>query len=132
LSAYADIDNVFSVPTVTINPGDTVTLSVTCGAAGVSVSIDDQTTASTGTKASSTAESCTQAEAGNDAVTKGGGSGILALPAFGTMDFSGVMVNGVAIGSLNPTVANYSEKKNVITTGALTGGGTAFTTTEGS
>jgi hypothetical protein len=41
-----------------------------------------------------------------------------------------VMVNGSAIGSSSPGAANYNEgKKNVITTGALTGGN-AFTTTK--
>jgi hypothetical protein len=133
LAAYAEIDNAFTVPTVTINPGDTVELLVTCGSLGISVSIDDETTNSIGTAASTKAESCTQAEAGDDGVTKGHGSALVALPPFGTIDYTGVMVNGAAIGSFSPTATTYSEgKKNVITTGPLTAGGTAFTTTQGS
>jgi len=131
LRALTDIDNVFTVPTVTMNPGDTVALSATCGSSGISVSIDDVTTGSTGTSSSSTPESCTQAEIGDDGASKNG-STVVPLPAFGALDFTGAMVNGIALGTLTPSVANYSEgKKNVITTGVLTSGGTAFTTTQG-
>lgn len=131
LAAYVDIDNSFTAPTVIINPGDTVVLSVTCGSSGISVSVNDETTSSSGGRSSSTPETCTQAEVGDDAVVKGGRSGLVPLPAFGMLDFSAVMVNGSTLGSFGPTAANYSEgKKNVITTGALTGG-TAFSTTKG-
>jgi len=131
LRALTDIDNVFTVPTVTMNPGDTVSLSATCGASGISVTIDDVTTGSVGTNSSSTPESCTQAEIGDDGASKNG-STVVPLPTFGALDFTGAMVNGAALGALTPSIANYSEgKKNVITTGALTSGGTAFTTTQG-
>jgi hypothetical protein len=53
------------------------------------------------------------------------------LPAFGSLTFTNAMVNGAALGSITPTANNlYEGKKNVVTTGALSGG-TAFTTTQG-
>lgn len=133
LAALADIDNVFTVLTVTITAGDTVALSTTCGPSGISVSIDDETTSSTGTESSATAETCTQAEVGDDGVSNGKARGkTVPLPAFGAIDFTAAMVNGVALGSVPSSAANYNEgKKAVITTGALTAGGTAFVTTQG-
>lgn len=131
LVALADIDNVFTSLTVSMASGNTVALSATCGPSGISITVDDETTASSGSDSSSSPETCTQAEAGDDGVSKGTGSAVVPLPAFGALDYTGVMVNGSAIGSSSPGVANYAEgKKNVITTGALTSGGTAFTTTQ--
>jgi len=110
----------------------TLTRSPSFGLFCVGVSVDDETTTSIGTASSTTPESCTQAEVGNDAVLNGKGSGIVSLPAFGSFNFTGGMVNGAALGSVSSKDANYSEgKKNVITTGVLSGGGTAFTTTQG-
>jgi hypothetical protein len=131
LVALADIDNVFTSLTVSMASGNTVALSATCGPSGISITVDDETTASSGSDSSSSPETCTQAEAGDDGVSKGTGSAVVPLPPFGALDYTGVMVNGSAIGSSSPGVANYTEgKKNVITTGALTSGGTAFTTTQ--
>jgi len=130
--ALAEIDNSYTLPTVTMHPGDIVALSATCGATGVSISIHDQTTSSTGTASSPTAETCTQAEAGDGAVLNGKQTGLVALPPFGMLDYTSVTVNGSALGTFSPALSNYAEgKKNVITTSALTGGGTAFTTTKG-
>jgi hypothetical protein len=113
-----------------MNPGDTVALSSTCGASGIAISIDDTTTGSVGTASSSTPETCTQAEVGDDAASNG--KVIVPLPAFGSLTFTNAMVNGAALGSITPTANNlYEGKKNVVTTGALTSGGTAFTTTQG-
>ena len=131
VSALTNIDDVLSVPTVIMKPGDTVALSATCGASGIALSIDDTTTASVGTASSSNPETCTQAEVGDDAATNG--KVIVPLPAFGSLTFTDAMVNGAALGSLTPTANTlYEGKKNVVTTGALTDGGTAFTTTQGS
>jgi hypothetical protein len=128
--AYAQIDNIFSFPTVTMNPGDTVAPSATCGASGIAISIDDTTTGSVGTASSSTPEVCTQAEIGDDAASNG--KVIVPLPAFGSLAFTNAMVNGAALGSITPTANNlYEGKKNVIMTGVLTSAGTAFTTTQG-
>jgi hypothetical protein len=130
LGALADIDNAFTILNVTMASGDTVALSATCGPSGISITVDDETTSSIGTDSSSSAETCTQAEAGDDGVAKGTGSAVVPLPPFGALDYMDVMVNGSAIGSSSPGAANYNEgKKNVITTGALTGGN-AFTTTK--
>jgi len=129
VSALAQIDDAFSVPTVAMNPGDTVALSATCGASGIAITIDDTTTGSVGTASSSTPETCTQAEIGDDAASNG--KVIVPLPAFGSLTFTNAMVNGVALGLATPTANNlYEGKKNVVTTGALSGG-TAFTTTQG-
>jgi hypothetical protein len=131
LHALVQIDNAYTEPTVTMNPGDTVSLSVTCGASGISVTVDDVTTSSVGSGSSSTAETCTQAEVGNDAAAFANQS-IAPLPHFGSMSFTSVMVNGAAIGSISSSPTTFFEgKKNVIDTGALTSGGTAFTTTQG-
>ncbi len=130
LVALAEINSSFSTPAVTMNPGDVVALSTTCGATGISISIHDETTGSIGTASSATAEICTQAEAGDGAVANG--SHLVALPPFGMLDFTSVMVNGSALGTFAPAVSNYAEgKRNVVTTGALTGDGTTFTTTKG-
>jgi len=37
VAAIAQIDNAFSAPTVTMNPGDSVVLSATCGASGIAI-----------------------------------------------------------------------------------------------
>lgn len=130
LAALSDVDNAFTPLSVSMATGDTVALSASCGPSGISITVDDETTSSTGTNSSSSPETCTQAEAGDDGVSKGTGATVVPLPPFGALDYTGVMVNGSAIGASTPGVANYNEgKKNVITTGPLTGG-TAFTTTK--
>jgi hypothetical protein len=54
------------------------------------------------------------------------------LPAFGAIDYTNVMIDGSPLSACSPSPVNYYEgKKNQITTGPLTGGGTAFATTEG-
>ena len=54
------------------------------------------------------------------------------LTAAHRIDFSNVNVNGSSLGSFTPTVSNYYEgRKNVITVGPITDGGTAFVTTQG-
>jgi hypothetical protein len=130
VAALVDVDNTFTVPTVNVNPGDTVALSVTCGPSGIAVSVDDQTTSSTGTGSSSTAETCTQGEVGDGAVVNSKGSGLVPLPPFGALDYTAVTVNGAVLTTSTSGAANYSEgKKNMITTGPLVSG--AFTTTQG-
>jgi hypothetical protein len=131
LTALVEDDNTYTTPTVVLHSGDTVDLSVTCGSSGISVSVDDQTTVSTGTGSSATAETCTQGEVGDDAAAFSNDS-IAPLPPFVSVNFTNAMVNAAAIGLLDPTTATYFEgKKNQIATGALTDGGTAFTTTKG-
>jgi hypothetical protein len=132
LAALTDVNNHFKVPTVTMNPGDIVSLSATCGPSGISVTVDDETSMSTATNSSSAPETCTQAEIGDDAAAKDidAGTGIVPLPDFGSLTFTNAMVNGAALGSVPSSATTYSEgKKNMITTGPLTGG-TAFTTTQ--
>lgn len=132
LAAITDVDNQDSVPTVTMHAGDTVLLSATCGPSGISVSVDDTTTSSMGSGSSATPETCTQAEIGDDGVVNQKGTAVVPLPSFGSITYTNAMVNGAALGSFGPMQASFFEgKKNVITTGPLTGAGTSFTTTRG-
>jgi hypothetical protein len=133
LGALLDLDNSVTITTATVNGGDTVDFSATCGSGGESVSIDDTTDSTTVSESSDTANDCSVALIGDLAVAKiAHPASFYRLPPFDSISWTGVMVNGGAIGSLTPTAVNYNEgKRNVITTGALTAGGTAFVTTKG-
>ncbi len=123
-SASFDLEGAYSNPSVTMNAGDTVVLSASCNGGGIEVSVDDSTTHSSASVTS--ADPCTSVDGGI------GLNGIVKLPTFGAIDFSEVTVNGSPIGAADPVVSNYYEgRKYVITTGALTDDGTAFTTTQG-
>ena len=53
------------------------------------------------------------------------------LPAFGSQDFSGATINGDPLATSTPTASTYYEaKKDEITTGPITDGGTAFALTQ--
>ena len=131
LAALAELDGTFSTLSITVHTGDTMSLSVSCGAGGVTVSVDDQTSMTTASSSSAGAESCSQAEIGDDGVAPSGSTKIVALPPFGSISYSAAEVNGGPLGSVSSSPATYEEgKRNVITTGALSGG-TAFTTTKG-
>jgi hypothetical protein len=133
IEALIQLDNNVSAPTATFNGGDNVEFSVTCGSGGESVSIDDTTNSSTVSSSSATANDCTEALVGDLGVLKNSsGTALFALPSFGSLDWTGVTIDAGSIGSLDPLFGNYYEgKKDVITTGSLTDGGTAFTTTQG-
>jgi hypothetical protein len=127
------VDGAATFPTVTMNAGDTVVLSATCSSvSGTTVSIDDTTSDTSGQNSSATANTCSDGFVGDLGFLKGKGKALTPLPLFGAIDFSNVMVNGNPLGSSTTQSGNYNEgKKNVITTGTLTDGGTAFTTTQG-
>jgi hypothetical protein len=132
LVALAEVNNTTYFPSVDLNTGDTVVLSATCGASGIKVTIDDTATNSSANESAATAETCTQAEAGQGGVLNDNGSSLVSLPTFGAVDFTAAMVNGSALSSVSASEINYFEgKKNVITAGPLTESGTAFTTTQG-
>ncbi len=123
-SSSFDLEGVYSYPSITMNPGDTVVMSASCNGDGIGVSVDDTTTHSSASVTS--ADPCGSVDAGI------GLNGIVKLPTFGAVSFADVMVNGLPIGSTDPAVSNYYEgRKYVITTSPLTDGGTAFTTTQG-
>jgi hypothetical protein len=117
--------------TVALDAGDTVVFSISCGATGSTTSIDDVTTASTESASSSTPSTCSEVFVGDYGQPKSP-TKVENLPAFGKVQWTNVMVNGSALGSFSPMATNYYEgKKNVIDAGPLSGGGTAFTNTEG-
>jgi hypothetical protein len=131
--AEISVDGTATFPVVAMSGGDTVVLSATCSSvSGTTVSIDDTTSDSSGQNSSVTPNTCSEEFVGDIGFLKGAGKAEAPLPAFGAIDFSNVMVNGGPLGALTTASGNYNEgKKNVITTGALTDGGTAFTTTQG-
>jgi hypothetical protein len=133
-SAIFVVDGVVSYPTVTINAGDTVVMSISCSSTtGSTVSIDDEITASSTDASSSTPNDCTGADIGDGGFLKGNSSAQAPLPTFSPIDYSSATVNGDPLGSFDPQASNYyAGKKNVIDTGSLTDSGTAFTTTQGS
>jgi hypothetical protein len=131
--AEISVDGVATFPTVTMSAGDTVVMTAACSSvSGSTVTIDDTTSDTSGQNSSATASTCTEGLVGDFGFLKGKGKTVTPLPIFGAIDFSDVMVNGTPLGSISNVSGNYYEgKKNVITTGALTDGGTAFTTTQG-
>jgi Peptidase A4 family len=127
-----DADGTDSLADVTVSAGDSVTMSISCSAtSGTTVSVDDTTDNSSDSASSATPETCGEVFVGDEGFPKGSGKAAEPLPTFGSIDFSDVMVNGAALGSFSELSGNYDEgKKAVIDTGALTAGGTAFTTTQ--
>ena len=114
---------------ILVRGGDVVTMTVTCGILDTVASVEDDTTHFTQTSSTPTVISCSQAHVGDVGVPKG--HGYDHLFDFGQLDYSAVDVNGSPIGASNPVASNYFEgKRDVITTGTPTAGGTSFTTTQ--
>jgi hypothetical protein len=131
--AQLDVDSSYTYPDVTMNPGDTVTMSISCSATtGTSIAIDDVTSDTSGTASSATPNTCASSFIGDEGFEKGKGNTADPLPTFGAVDYSNVTVNTDPLGSVGTISGNYfGGKKDVIETGLLTDGGTAFTTTQG-
>lgn len=127
-----DADGTDSIPAVTVAADDVVTMSISCSATtGTTVSVDDTTSSATANASSATPETCGSVFVGDEGFTKASGKSAAPLPTFGAIDYTGVMVNGAALGSFSTVNGNYDEgKAAVIDTGPLTAGGTAFTTTQ--
>lgn len=130
-SVALEIDGTYDYPTMTITPGDDVSLSVTCGGTGTEVSLYDATSGHTVDNTSSTASDCNGAFVGNIGVLKGAGPKLSPLPDFGSLTFTNVNVNDTAIGTFSPTATNYYEgKKDQIDVGPITGGNSFVNTQE--
>jgi hypothetical protein len=128
-----EVDGVTTYPALTMEAGNSIEFIQTCGPSGSVATIDNLTTTESVTASSSNPGSCADAYAGEDGVTGKGPGGQDPLPPFGAVDYTNVMVNGEPIGTFAPVPYNYYEgKKNVITVGPITDGGTAFVTTQGS
>ena len=110
---------------LTINPGDTVSASVsTDGSGNFTLSIKDTTTGGSFT----TVQKLKHAKLGSAEVIAEAPSsgGVLPLANFGTVGFSAATVNGQPIGSFNPDkIDMVSGTTTKATTSALSGG-TAF------
>jgi hypothetical protein len=121
-----------SLPDVTMNPGDTVVMSTSCGATGTTATINDLNTNTSGEATSSDASACAAVFIGDGGFGKGKGSATDPLPNFGAIDYTDVLINGDSLLAAAPTATNYYEgKKATITTGAIASDGTDFTTTQG-
>lgn len=110
-----------STGSVSPNPGDTIAMTVSCGAGSSAVTLDDVATSESVTDTSSSPSSCTS--------TLGGGYGSTSqLPGMNSFGWTDVTVNSNPLSSISPTASNYYERphKATHTTGSLTGGGTAF------
>jgi hypothetical protein len=130
-SVALEIDGTYDNPTITIAPGDDVSMSVTCGSSGTMVSLYDVTSGHTVDNTSGTASDCNGAFVGNIGVLKGAGPKLSPLPDFGSVTFTNVDVNDVAIGTYTTTTTNYYEgKKAQIDVGPLTDSGSSFTNTQ--
>jgi hypothetical protein len=130
-SVSLEIDGAYDYPTITITPGDNVSMSVTCGPTGTMVSLYDATSGKTASEPSSAASDCNGAFVGNIGVTKGAGPKLSPLPDFGSVTFTNVNVNDAAIGTYSTATTNYYEgKKDQIDVGPLTDSGTSFTNTQ--
>lgn len=128
-----EVDGVTTDPALTMQAGNSIEFTQTCGPSGSVATIDNLTTTESVTASSSNPGSCTDAGVGEDGVSGKGPGGQDPLPKFGAVDYTNVMVNGEPIGTFAPVAINYYEgNKNVITVGPITDGGTAFVTTQGS
>jgi hypothetical protein len=130
MSAQLEVDGTVTYPAATLNAGDSVELSTTCGPTGTVVTLDDLTSRSSVEASSTNPGSCSGAFIGDIGVLKGAGPKLRPIPDFTTIGFSGVSVNAAPLGTWSPTSTNYYEgKKDQITVGPIGGGGTSFVTT---
>jgi hypothetical protein len=126
-----DVDGSYTYPSLAMHAGDNVEFTTSCGPSGTVVTIEDLNSSLSVSASSPNPSSCTSAYAGDVGVIGKGPGGQTKLPTFGAIDYSDVTVNGSPIGTFSPVADNYYEgKKNVITTGPITDGGTAFATTQ--
>jgi hypothetical protein len=118
---YVEVANVTQSPgSVNPMPGDTITMTLTCGSSGTSVTLDDVTSSKAVTDTSSAPGAC-------DYMSVGGGTrGV--LPEMNSFAWTNVTVNGAPLSSFPVSASNWfkSFRKATLTTGPLTNGGTAF------
>jgi hypothetical protein len=137
LTPVLEIDGNYTVASeLTIHRRDVVDVTVTCGSSGSEATIDDVTAGNVSQSASSfTASSCNGTFMGNIGVSNEAGTKELPLPKFGSITFGDAQLNGSPLGDASPApvAVNYFEgKKNVITVGPLTDGGSSWVNTQGS
>jgi hypothetical protein len=131
-----EVDGVYTNPSgFTIRRKDVLDVTVTCGAAGGTATIDDVTQDQSGSVPTPAGSSCNGVFMGNIGLSNRAGTKLLPLPKFGKITFGDADVNGAPIGDASPAptaVSYYEGAKNVITVGALTDGGSAWVNTQGS
>jgi hypothetical protein len=136
IGAAAEVDGSYTVlSALTIHRKDVVDFTVTCGASGGAATVLDVTSGQSGSAPTPTGSSCNGVFMGNIGVSNEAGTAILPLPSFGSITFGDASLNDAPLGDASPapTAVNYFEgKKNVITVGPLTEGGSAFVNTQGS
>jgi hypothetical protein len=129
--AYTEINNDSFISPQEENPGDTVTVSVSTSATSSSVTVDDAT------DGASTVSTVSGPGGGGtfQSVSVGaGGEGKPSNPAptFGSIPFSAMKVNGVAIGSAGPTFKYqwYTHKVLQVASTTLKSGGSSITVSQ--
>jgi hypothetical protein len=126
-----EIDNGVTYDNLAISAGDAIQFTQACGASGTTVTIEDLNTLATFTLSAAFASSCESGYVGDLGVEGKSPKKVAPLPKFGSDDYSNATINGVALSASDPTAsAYYQGKKDTITPGALTDGGTAFANTE--
>jgi hypothetical protein len=136
ITPILEVDGSYSVPSgLTIRRKDVVDVTVTCGASGGTATINDVTSAQSGSVPTPAGSSCNGVFMGNIGVSNEAGTAVLPLPSFGSITFGDASLNDAPLGDASPapTAVNYFEgKKNVITVGPLTDDGSAWVNTQGS
>jgi hypothetical protein len=122
-----EIDNGVTYDNLAISAGDAIQFTQSCGPTGTSATIEDLNNSDSFTQSASYASSCEGGYVGDLGVEGKSPKKVAPLPTFGSSDYSAATINGDVLSTSDPTASNYYEgKKAGITTGSLTGGGTAF------
>jgi hypothetical protein len=125
VTSFLEIDGTYSAPLdMTITRGNSIEVTVSCGASGSVASLEDITTGVTLSDNSSNPSDCNGVFMGNIGVSANAkGTKQLPLPKFKTIHFSDALVNGADLGALSPTAVNYFEgTANQIKVGPLNAG----------
>ena len=129
-----EVDGVYTNPSgFTIRRKDVVDVTVTCGAAGGTATIDDVTQDQSGSVPTPAGSSCNGVFMGNIGVSNKSGKKLLPLPKFGKITFGDADVNGAPIGDASPApaaVSYYEGASNVIKVGPLIDGGSGWVNTQ--
>jgi hypothetical protein len=130
-SAYTEINNAFYTSSQQLSSGDSVTVTVAASSSSTTVTVHDTTNSSS----TSTSQSGPGGGGTFSSISVGaGGEGANKNPppTFGSISFSASRVNGVSLTSAGSPAEYewYTNKVLVVSTSALSPGGTAFTVSQ--